>query len=77
MRERWALLRGIGTADLTSLIGNIDILGARMPEALRLSIHADSVIAAGLVTLLTMLAGGLLPAIRASRLKPVEATRYV
>ncbi|HWW82685.1 MAG TPA: FtsX-like permease family protein, partial [Vicinamibacterales bacterium] len=73
----WALLHGIGTADLSKLSGNTDMLGARLPDLLRLSIDPSSVATAGVVAVLTMLVGGLLPAIRASRLKPVEATRYV
>jgi ABC-type antimicrobial peptide transport system permease subunit len=48
-----------------------------MPGALKLVVHPGSVLSAGVTTIVTMLAGGLLPAIRASRLKPVEATRYV
>ena len=73
----WAVLHGIGTASLSSLSGGMDILGARMPDTIRLAVHAPSVVSAGVVTALTILAGGLVPAIRASRLKPVEATRYV
>lgn len=72
----WMLLHGIGTADLGGLVGG-DVLGAPMPETLRLSVQPGPVAAAALTALLTMLAGGLIPAIRASRLKPVEATRYV
>jgi ABC-type lipoprotein release transport system permease subunit len=73
----WALARGIGTVNVSALTGGTDILGARLPDALRLAIEPASVVRAGTITVLTMLAGGLLPAIRASRLKPVEATRYV
>jgi len=72
----WMLLHGIGTADLGGMVGG-DMLGAPMPETLRLSVEPGPVGAAALTALLTMLAGGLIPAIRASRLKPVEATRYV
>ena len=73
----WALFHAVGTADISGLAGNTDVLGARLPGALRLSVDSGSVALAGIVTVLTMLAGGLLPAIRASRLRPVEATRYV
>jgi ABC-type lipoprotein release transport system permease subunit len=73
----WALLHGMGTADLSGLAGGGDVLGARIPEVLRLAVHWRSVPVAGIATVLTMLAGGLLPAIRASGFKPVEATRYV
>jgi ABC-type lipoprotein release transport system permease subunit len=72
----WALLHGIGTADLSSL-GTADYLGAHMPGVLRLAIHPSSVPVAAVATIATMLAGGFLPALRASRFKPVEATRYV
>ena len=72
----WALLHGIGTAELGSVVTG-DMLGAPMPETLRLSVQPGPVGAAALTALLTMLAGGLPPAIRASCLKPVEATRYV
>ena len=48
-----------------------------MPATLRLSVMPGPVAAAALTALLTVVAGGLAPAIRASRLKPVEATRYV
>ena len=72
-----AVLYGMGTADITSMGGNQDILGVRMPAIIALSLHAGSVWKAALATILTMLAGGLVPAFRASRLKPVEATRYV
>jgi ABC-type lipoprotein release transport system permease subunit len=73
----WALVHGLGTVNISGLTGGTDILGARLPDVLRLAIEPGSVVRAGTITVLTMLAGGLLPAIRASRLKPVEATRYV
>jgi ABC-type lipoprotein release transport system permease subunit len=75
-----AMLYGMGDVALGSAFGNAggsDMLGARMPQVLALSVHLPSVAEAAIVTLLTMLAGALVPAIRASRLKPVEATRYV
>ena len=73
----WAILHGFGTVDFSSFGGNADVLGARLPDAVRLSLNRGSVVLAGVTTMLTMLVGGLAPAIRASRLKPVEATRYV
>lgn len=73
----WVLLHGIGTVDFSSIGGGVDVLGARLPDAMRLTVHTASVLSAALITVLTMLAGGLIPAIRASRLKPVEAMRYV
>jgi len=73
----WALLNGLGTVDLSAMGGNTDVMGARLPEALQLAIHPPAVGSAALTTFFIMCAGGLLPSIRASRLKPVEATRYV
>jgi ABC-type lipoprotein release transport system permease subunit len=72
----WALLHVIGTVDYSGLTANTDILGVRL-DVVRLAVNAGAVAEAAIVTLLTMLAGALVPAIRASRLKPVEATRYV
>jgi putative ABC transport system permease protein len=72
----WAILHGIGTVDFSSVTGGADILGARLPP-MRLSVTARPVAEAALVTFATMLVGSLAPAIRAARLKPVEATRYV
>jgi ABC-type lipoprotein release transport system permease subunit len=72
----WALLHSFGTIDYSGLTANTDILGARL-DIVRLSLNAGSVAQAGVITILTMLAGALAPAIRAARLKPVEATRYV
>jgi len=73
----WVLLHGMGTADLSGMSGNTDFMGMRMPDSIPLALYPPAVGSAAVTALLTMLAGGLLPAIRASRLKPVEATRYV
>jgi putative ABC transport system permease protein len=72
----WVLLHGIGTVDYRQLTANTDVLGARL-DIVHLAMRAGAITEAALVTLLTMLAAALAPAIRASRLKPVEATRYV
>ena len=72
----WGLLHAVGTVDYTGLTANTDILGVRL-DVVHLAVNAGAVLEAGVVTLLTMLAGALVPALRASRLKPVEATRYV
>jgi ABC-type lipoprotein release transport system permease subunit len=72
----WALLHGVGTVDYRGLTANTDVLGVRL-DVVYLAVDAGAVANAAAVTLLTMLAGALAPAIRASRLKPVEATRYV
>ena len=85
IRPRWAtwneraqlvILYAIGTADLGSMLGG-DAMGVRLPESIRLTVYAAPVVEAAVTTLFTMVAGGLLPAIRAARMKPVEATRYV
>jgi ABC-type antimicrobial peptide transport system permease subunit len=73
----WALLHGMGAVDFASLGGGADMLGARLPETMRMFVHPASVADAAFVSLVTALSGGLVPAVRASRLKPVEATRYV
>lgn len=73
----YAILHGIGTIDFSKMGAGGDMMGARMPDALKLTMDPGSVAGAALTTLLTMLAGGLVPAIRASRLQPIEATRYV
>ena len=73
----WARLHGLGPIGLSTLGGGADMLGARMPEAIRATVVPASALRAAVVTSLTMLAGGLIPAVRAARLKPVEAMRYV
>lgn len=70
------LLLGIGEANL-SVFGASDVMGVRMPEVIRLTVRVGPVVSAAVVAALTMVAGGLLPAIRAARLRPVDAMRYV
>jgi ABC-type antimicrobial peptide transport system permease subunit len=70
------LLLGIGDASMSALAGG-DIMGVRMPETVRLTVHGGPMVSAAVVSVLTMLAGGLLPAIRAARLAPVDAMRHV
>lgn len=72
----YAVLYGIGNASMGAL-GAGDIMGVRMPKTIPISIQMGPLVSAAIVSMLTMLAGGLLPAIRAARLKPVEAMRYV
>jgi ABC-type antimicrobial peptide transport system permease subunit len=72
----WIILHAVGTTDFSSMTAGTDVLGVRIPP-MRLSVTAGPVVEAGLVTFFTMLVGALAPAIRAARLKPVEATRYV
>jgi len=73
----FALLQGLGTTHLGGLGGGTDIMGARVPETIRLTVRAAPVASAAVISLLTVVAGGVLPALRASRLKPVEALRHV
>jgi len=73
----FAILYGIGTVEFASMGAGSDVMGARMPDAVRLRVLPGPVVGAAITTFLTMLAGGLIPAIRASHLQPVEASRYV
>jgi ABC-type antimicrobial peptide transport system permease subunit len=52
-------------------------MGVRMPDTMTLTVRSAPVIKAAIVSMLTMLAGGLLPAIRAARLNPIDAMRHV
>jgi putative ABC transport system permease protein len=67
-------IRAIGTVDLSMFAQN-DMLGVRMPSIVHLKVDAGSVGNAAITVFATMLLGGLLPAIRAARLAPVEAMR--
>ncbi len=73
----WVLAHAIGEVNIAALVGGTDMVGTRLPNVLYLSLDPRAVVTAGGVTVVTMLVGALVPAIRASRLKPVEATRYV
>ena len=70
------VLSAIGTVDLTK-ISNQDMMGVRMPDAVLLRLQAKSVMEAAFTALFTVVVGSLVPAVRASRLKPVEAARFV
>ncbi len=70
------LLYGIGQIDFSSL-AQTDMMGVRMPSIIPLRVQWQAVANAAVTVGATMLAGGLLPAFRASRLKPAEAARYV
>ncbi len=69
------VLYGVGTVDLTTIMKG-DVLGARMPSAVKLELQLAAVQSAAWVSLGTMLVGSLLPALRAARLRPVEAMRH-
>lgn len=69
-----ALLYGIGGIDLGGLAAG-DVMGIRFPARVELHVPSSAVLSATLTILATMFAGGLLPAIRAARLVPVDAMR--
>jgi ABC-type lipoprotein release transport system permease subunit len=71
-----ALLYGIGTMTITAVQGS-DIMGVRFPPTIVLKLNYAAVGNAALTALLTVVAGGLWPAVRAARLKPAEAARHV
>lgn len=73
----WLLTRAMGSVDLSGMAGGSDVMGVRLPARLPLVLHRPSVVAAALTSLVTALAGGFLPALRASRLRPAAAARYV
>jgi putative ABC transport system permease protein len=70
------ILYGIGTVHLGTL-SQSDILGVRFPQVIYLHVQWQGLVSAATTAFLTVIAGGLWPAIRASRLKPVEAIRHV
>lgn len=70
-----AILYGIGSVDLGAQLGG-DVMGVRMPAHLVLRLDPRSLAGAGVTAFCTALLGALLPAVRAMRLKPVEALRH-
>jgi putative ABC transport system permease protein len=66
----------VGSINVGSMIGG-DFLGMRMPSELRLHLYWSGVWNAAVTVLVTTMAGGLWPAIRAARLTPMEAVRHV
>jgi len=66
----------LGTIHLGAMSQN-DIMGVRFPAVVVMKIYGTGVISAAATAFLTVTAGGLWPAIRASRLEPVEAMRHV
>ena len=69
-----ALLYGVGGIDLGGLASG-DVMGIRFPSRVELHLPLTAVGSASVTILATMFAGGLLPALRASRLVPVDAMR--
>jgi ABC-type lipoprotein release transport system permease subunit len=70
-----ALLYAMGTSDLSKMMGG-DVMGVRMPTHLDVRLLPGSLKGAAITAFVTALAGALLPAVRAMRLKPVEALRH-
>ncbi|MBN2359626.1 MAG: ABC transporter permease [Deltaproteobacteria bacterium] len=71
-----ALLYSVGTVDV-SAVGDVGVAGFRFPKVLVLAPSVSAIVSASVTALITALAGGLWPAWRASRLRPVEAVRRV
>ena len=70
------VLYGImGTSDLSTVMKG-DVMGVRMPSHVEMSLYPGALKGAAITAFFTALAGALLPAFRAARLKPVEALRH-
>ncbi len=69
------ILTAVGTSDLSSTMKG-DVMGVRMPGSIALSLYPGALKGAALTAFLTAIAGALLPAFRAARLKPVDALRH-
>jgi ABC-type lipoprotein release transport system permease subunit len=69
------VLYAIGTVDLSSVMQG-DMMGARMPSSVDLSVKLGAVKNAALVAFSTVLLGGIVPALRAAGLRPVDAMRH-
>ena len=71
-----AVLYGIGSVNLASSLGGGDMMGVRLPDHIDLGLFPGSLKGAAITAFFTALLGALLPALRAMRLKPVEALRH-
>lgn len=71
-----ALLYGIGTIHMAGL-SSTDLMGARLPETVTLTLNGGAVASAAITSFLTVTLGALIPAVRAARLQPVDAMRHV
>lgn len=69
------VLYATGSVDLSSVMQG-DVMGARMPDHVDLVMNLGAVKNAAVVAFSTVLLGGVVPAIRAARLRPVEAMRH-
>lgn len=70
------LLHFFGRFDLSGMEG-LDIFGIRYPPEIRFGLERVGVASAALTALVTALFGGIFPAVRAARMRPIEATRSV
>lgn len=70
-----AVLYGIGTVDLGAQFSG-DVMGVKMPSRLELRLFPAALSGAATTAFATALLGALIPALRAMRLKPVEALRH-
>jgi ABC-type lipoprotein release transport system permease subunit len=70
-----AVLYGLGTIDMSNLLQG-DMMGARIPSIVTLGLKPEAVASAAIVAFSTVVLGGLIPALRAAALDPVEAMRH-
>lgn len=70
-----AFLYGFGTIDLSGFVQG-DIMGTRMPTLVELHLEPGSIKRALIVAFGTMFFGSVIPALRAARLRPVDAMRH-
>ncbi len=73
----WLLSLAVGSIGTGVLSASGDVMGQRLPAQVSVHLQGKAVVNAAVTVFFTTLVGGLWPAWRASRLKPVEATRYV
>ncbi len=70
------VLWGMGSISLAAF-SQSDVMGVRFPETIRPELHWEALKNAAVTAFGTVFVGGFWPALRAARLSPVEATRYV